>query len=573
MSGDNDISTVFLVLRRIRGTLIGLILIYAIAVLGLTLAPGPLGPDGIAQHLSFFHAFYFISYTATTIGFGEIPYAFSEQQRLWVTVCIYLSVIGWTVFIGKLLQIAQDSNLQRAIRTSRFGREVRKLHEPFYIVCGYGETGHRLCATLDRMGYRVVVLEISEERLADIELQSYRADMPHLCADAANPRTLAMAGLRKPNCRGLISLTNNDACNLAVAISGRLLAPSLPVLARAEHPETAANMASFDTQHIIDPFERFSEHLSLALHRPTAYQLLVWLTGMTGKQTPQPRTPPRGHWILLGYGRMTRHLVERIAQIDLPVTVIDLHDAPEELPAGVRWIQGDGTGALALRQAGIEDAVGLIGATANDVNNLSAAVTARQLNPDIYLVVRQHSVSNHPLFDSLQADITMVPSALIAHECLAILDTPLLAPLLDAARSGTEDWCAALLQRLVERFGKQCPDLWSMKVNAQRAPALHLALMRGQNVTLAHILRDPSDRANSLACEVLLLRRGAHNLTRPSQDTALQAGDELLLVGSSRAKNHLTLCLSYQHTLQYVLTGEELPGGWIWQKLHRRHQP
>ena len=573
MSGDNDISTVFLVLRRIRGTLIGLILIYAIAVLGLTLVPGPLGPDGIAQHLSFFHAFYFISYTATTIGFGEIPYAFSEQQRLWVTVCIYLSVIGWAVFIGKLLQIAQDSNLQRAIRTSRFGREVRKLHEPFYIVCGYGETGHRLCAALDRMGYRVVVLEISEERLADIELQSYRADMPHLCADAANPRTLAMAGLRKPNCRGLISLTNNDACNLAVAISGRLLAPSLPVLARAEHPETAANMASFDTQHIIDPFERFSEHLSLALHRPTVYQLLVWLTGMTGKQTPQPRTPPRGHWILLGYGRMTRHLVERIAQIDLPVTVIDLHDAPEELPAGVRWIQGDGTGALALRQAGIEDAVGLIGATANDVNNLSAAVTARQLNPDIYLVVRQHSVSNHTLFDSLQADITMVPSALIAHECLAILDTPLLASFLDAARSGTEDWCAALLQRLVERFGKQCPDLWSMKVNAQRAPALHLALMRGLNVTLAHILRDPSDRANSLACEVLLLRRGAQNLTRPSQDTALQAGDELLLVGSSLAKNQLTLCLSYQHTLQYVLTGEELPGGWIWQKLRRRHQP
>lgn len=570
MSGDTEISTVFLVLRRIRGTLIGLILIYAISVLGLTLAPGPLGPDGIAQNLSFFHAFYFISYTATTIGFGEIPYAFSEQQRLWVTVCIYLSVIGWTVFIGKLLQIAQDSNLQRAIRTSRFGREVRKLHEPFYIVCGYGETGHRLCAALDRMGYRVVVLEISEEQLADIELQSYRADMPHLCADAANPRTLAMAGLRKPNCRGLISLTNNDACNLAVAISGRLLAPSLPVLARAEHPETAANMASFDTQHIIDPFERFSEHLSLALNQPSAYQLLVWLTGMSGKATPRPRTPPRGHWILLGYGRMTRHLVERIAQFDLPVTVIDLHDAPEELPAGVRWVHGDGTGALALEQAGIKKAAGLIGATANDVNNLSAAVTARQLNPDIYLVVRQHSVANHPLFDSLQADITMIPSALIAHECLAILGTPLLEPFLDAARKSREDWCTTLLQRLVHRFGVQCPDLWSVRVNAQRSPALHLALMRDQTVTLENLVSDPSNRASTLSCEVLLLRRASKNFTLPALTTELQAGDELLLVGTSRAKNNQMLSLSYQHTLQYVLTGEELPGGWIWQHLRSR---
>ena len=41
--------------------------------------------------MSIFHAFYVMSYTATTIGFGEVPHPFNDAQRLWVTFAIYLS--------------------------------------------------------------------------------------------------------------------------------------------------------------------------------------------------------------------------------------------------------------------------------------------------------------------------------------------------------------------------------------------------------------------------------------------------------------------------------------------------
>ena len=36
--------------------------------------------------MGFFDAFYFMSYTATTIGFGELPQAFNDAQRMWVTL-------------------------------------------------------------------------------------------------------------------------------------------------------------------------------------------------------------------------------------------------------------------------------------------------------------------------------------------------------------------------------------------------------------------------------------------------------------------------------------------------------
>ncbi|MBX3686459.1 MAG: potassium channel protein, partial [Rhodocyclaceae bacterium] len=153
--------TLFLMLRRMRAPLILLIVIFAISVLGLTIVPG-FDEHGNPARMSFFHAFYFISYTATTIGFGEVPNAFSEQQRMWATMCIYMSVVGWAYTIGTLFGLFQDKNFRHALRIERFARAVRRLQEPFFLVCGYGETGSRLIRALDRMGMRVVVVEVDE---------------------------------------------------------------------------------------------------------------------------------------------------------------------------------------------------------------------------------------------------------------------------------------------------------------------------------------------------------------------------------------------------------------------------
>src|SRR5687768_9233507 len=97
-----------------RAPLITLIVSYGIAVLGFTLMPG-LDAQGQLWHMSIFEAFYVISYTATTIGFGEIPYPFSQAQRLWMTFSIYLTVISWFYAIGKIIALAQDPALRQAI--------------------------------------------------------------------------------------------------------------------------------------------------------------------------------------------------------------------------------------------------------------------------------------------------------------------------------------------------------------------------------------------------------------------------------------------------------------------------
>ena len=557
-------SIFFLIMRRMRTPLILLITIIAISVLGLSLAPGLPDEYGNPTRLSIFHALYFISYTATTIGFGEIPYEFSNQQRLWVIACIYMSVIGWAYTLGRVFAILSDRNLREAIDTQRFLTAVRNLREPFYLVCGYGETGKLLCGALDRLGYRVVVIEIDESRIGDVDLEDYAADVPALVADARNPETLKQAGLTHAHCIGVLALTDDDSANLAVAIAARLLAPSLPSLCRAERRETCANMASFGTRHIINPFEKFGEYVALALHSPAAWQLLIWLTGLPGATVERHRDPPRGPWVLCGHGRFGRFMAEALDREALPVTIIDREAPPDfEHP----WVQGDGTGAEALKQAGIEQAVGIIACTSSDVDNLSVAVTARELNRNLFVILRQNQYVNHALFDAFESDVNMVPSEIIAHECLAVLTTPLLVPFLDEMKRRDEDWCRALLDRLTGRFGWKVPGVWSERINLSKAPALYRRLMRGETIRLGQLIQAPHNRAEALQCEILLLERDDDDhLTLPDPRTALRPGDELLLVGHPSARDELALTLSNEYALHYVLTGEELPRGWIWQR-------
>ncbi|RXF41701.1 potassium channel protein, partial [Enterococcus faecalis] len=126
--------------------------------------------------------------------------------------------------------------------------------------------------------------------------------------------------------------------------------------------------------------------------------------------------------------------------------------------------------------------------TSSDVDNLSIAVTARELNPGLFVILRQNHYDNRALFDAFESDITVVPSRIIAHECLAILSTPLLAPFLAEVRTRDEDWCGAHLERLTTRLGWTVPEIRSERINLSRAPALYRRLMRGETVTLSMLL-------------------------------------------------------------------------------------
>ena len=76
----------YLVLRRMRLPLIVILAIYTFCTVGLAVMPGVDAAGNPTPGIGLFPAFYVISYTGTTIGFGEIPVPYSGAQRLWMTL-------------------------------------------------------------------------------------------------------------------------------------------------------------------------------------------------------------------------------------------------------------------------------------------------------------------------------------------------------------------------------------------------------------------------------------------------------------------------------------------------------
>ena len=113
-----------------------------------------------------------MSYTATTIGFGEVPHPFSYAQRLWMTVSIYITVIGWAYTLGSVFALARHPAFRIALGRYRFEARVRRMTDPFFVVCGYGQSGRKLVAALDEIGFGTVVLESDPDRArAHLELE------------------------------------------------------------------------------------------------------------------------------------------------------------------------------------------------------------------------------------------------------------------------------------------------------------------------------------------------------------------------------------------------------------------
>ena len=554
-------SILFLILRRLRKPLILIIVSFAISVIGLSLMPGIDG-EGKPWRMSIFDAFYVISYTATTIGYGEIPYAFSRAQRLWMTFSIYFTVIPWFYAIGRIVTLLQDTGLRQALTTERFANSVHALQEPFYILCSYGESASLLAKALDEKGMRVVVIESQQDRINELELSSTRNVIPSICADAKLPENLIKAGVHHPLCSGVVTLTDNDEVNLAVAVAVKLMNPNLAVLARAERDDIAANMASFGTEHIINPYTLFGDQLAMRVHAIGSYILHEWLTDTPGDKLPPPEYPPIGRWIVCGYGRFGKSVVKNLEREHITTTIIE---ATPDLTGCNDCIIGSGAEARTLLEADIHNAVGIVAGTDNDINNLSIVMTAYELNPKLFVVIRKNKRHNSELFKQFNADITMQPTDIIAHECLAHMISPLLAQFLALIRSQSNDWSNRLISQLVEVVGENVPETWAMTVDKNSAPAISELLAQGTTVRLENLTQDPANREERLDLVPLMLARGNEPILIPDLSTELMEGDRILLCGRPEAKSALPHILNNTKTLTYIIDGIEVPNSIVWR--------
>ena len=553
-------------MRRMRAPLITLIVILFVSVVGLSLIPG-VDPEGRRAFISLFQAFYFMSYTAATIGFGELPWPFTSAQRLWVTFSIYLSVIGWAYALGSLLALTQDKSFRQALSMQHFTRKVARMRTPFLLLAGYGRAGEILTKDFDALGQQVVVIDTSQDRIDALDLGSFRADVPGIVGDAGDPHYLRAAGLDHLCCTGVLALTGDDETNLAVTMAAALTRPDVPVISRTMSKGTAERMEAFDSVTVVNPFDRFGDHLRLALNAASSYRLLIWLEAGPGATVPELVRPPvDGHWVVCGYGRFGREVTADLRNAGLQVIVVDESDDADRAPDVVA---GDASDPEVLALAGAWSAVGLMAATDNDTYNVSILASAKRLNPEMFLAARQNRQTSATLFEAIEVDSLMEPNEVIAHEVYAQISTPLLWRFIQEMPGQGDDCAADLVERLLDNCGSRLPALWRITLVPAQAPTL-MRLMAEGDVTLKDLLRSPEDRDQQLEVVPLMLLRGDEAMLAPCVSTVLARGDQLLFAGHIIERRELNATLQDDSVAAYVVRNERLPSGWIWRALSRK---
>jgi voltage-gated potassium channel len=149
----------------------------------------------------------------------------------------------------------------------------------------------------------------------------------------------------------------------------------------------------------------------------------------------------QGHTVICGVTSTSEHVLHEHDAVHRAVVVIDpRHDvvaAARERRPGVPVLEGDPSDETVLQRAGLVRARSLVCCLPSDRDNLFLVVTARQLRPDLEIIVEcgdEHSV---PKFKAAGASHVVNPtfiggmriaSQVLRPQAVAFLDTMLRAP-------------------------------------------------------------------------------------------------------------------------------------------------
>ncbi len=112
------------------------------------------------------------------------------------------------------------------------------------------------------------------------------------------------------------------------------------------------------------------------------------LTGWAGRRS----VPRRNHVVVVGLGKVGLRLCELLRGVGVRVVAVDDQDGGENVgiarQAGIPVVIGRGADPSLLRRLSLESACALAAVTSDDLQNLSIAMAARSLNPDLRIVLR-----------------------------------------------------------------------------------------------------------------------------------------------------------------------------------------
>lgn len=132
------------------------------------------------------------------------------------------------------------------------------------------------------------------------------------------------------------------------------------------------------------------------------------------------------HYIVCGYGRMGTHICEELSHSEVPFVVIENNPANHKKldEIGYLYDNGDASHDITLERVGVNKAKGLVAVLSNDAENVFTTLTAKYLNPKIFVVARAVEDETEPKLLKAGADRVVKPYELGGVRMASLLLRP-----------------------------------------------------------------------------------------------------------------------------------------------------
>jgi voltage-gated potassium channel len=211
----------------------------------------------------------------------------------------------------------------------------------------------------------------------------------------------------------------------------------------------------------------------------------------------------RHHYIICGFGRIGEIIARQLTARGLSLVIIEKapdHTARlEEL--GHYYICGDATRDEVLLEAGIQRARGLVAVVASDADNVYIVLTARSLNPKLFIVARGEEPGSEQKLLRAGADKVESPYRMGGQKMAQTIMRPTVVTFMELAMKEGVDWS---MEEVV--VGPASP--------LQGVP-----------------LKDSGIRQKLDLILVAIKRADGEMLFNPSHETPILAGDTLIALG------------------------------------------
>ena len=227
----------------------------------------------------------------------------------------------------------------------------------------------------------------------------------------------------------------------------------------------------------------------------------------------------QGHYIVCGYGRIGRLISREFAAKPLPFIVVENHpDRIERLENdGHLFIEGDATRDEVLERAGIVRAKGLITAVTSDSANVFIILTARGINPELFILARASEDGAEVKLMRAGANKVISPYTIGANRMAQAILRPSVVDFIDIA-TGQEN----------------------IELQMEEIPVSPESSLVGKNLLTAGIRKD-------LGLIIVGIKRGEQMIFNPAASTTIEAGHILIALGEYPEIKKLELIAAQQH--------------------------